>query len=101
MTEIEKLKGKEVYQTYFITSEGEATLHKCKECSRSVRQNIGKGYANLVAHVTTMHKEDCIQKVKAFMGATVNGVMDLFVRRSKFNGPTREEFCKDISEACS
>ena len=63
----EKLKGKEVYQTYFITSEGEATLHQCKECSRSVRQNIGKGYANLVSHVTTMHKEDCAQKVKAFM----------------------------------
>lgn len=78
----EKLKGKEVYQTYFITSEGEATLHQCKECSRSVRQNLGKGYANLVSHVTTMHKEDCIQKVKAYMGAAVNGAMDLFVRRS-------------------
>ena len=78
----EKLKGKEVYQTYFITSEGEATLHQCKECSRSVRQNLGKGYANLASHVTTMHKEDCIQKVKAYMGAAVNGAMDLFVRRS-------------------
>ena len=82
MTEIAKLKGKEVYQTYFITTEGEATLHKCKECSRSVRQNIGNGYANLVSHVTTMHKDDCIEKVRAFMGAAVNGAMDLFVRRS-------------------
>lgn len=82
MTEVEKLKGKEVYQTYFITSEDEPTLHKCKECSRSVRQNIGKGYANLVSHVTTVHKEDCIQKVKAFIGVAVNGAMDLFVRRS-------------------
>jgi hypothetical protein len=85
----EKLKGKEVYQTYFITSEGEATLHQCKECSRSVRQNIGKGYANLVSHVTTMHKEDCAQKVKAFMGsAAVNGAMDIFVRRSNEKAKT-------------
>ena len=61
----EKLKGKEVYQTYFITSEGEATLHQCKECSRSVRQNIGKGYASLVSHVTTTHKENCAQKAGA------------------------------------
>ncbi len=90
MTEIEKLKGKEVYQTYFITSEVQGVLQECKTKYRKV-------YANLVSHVTTMHKEDCIQKVKAFMGATVNGVMDLFVRRSKFNGPTREEFCENIS----
>ena len=82
MTEIAKLKGKEVYQTYFITTEGEATFHKCKECSRIVRQNIGNGYANLVSHVTTMHKDDCIEKVRAFMGAAVNGTMDHFVRRS-------------------
>ena len=68
MTEIAKLKGKEVYQTYFIATEDEATLHKCKECSRSVRQNIGNGYANLLSqHVPTMHKDDCIEKVRTFM----------------------------------
>ena len=81
-TEIKKLKGKEVCQTRFIASEGEATLRKRKERSRSVRQSVRKGYANLASHVTITHKEDRIQKAKAFMGATVNGAMDLFVRRS-------------------
>ena len=85
----EKLKGKEVYQTYFVTTEGEPTLHQCRECSRFIRQNIGKGYANLVSHVTAMHKEDCAQKVKAFMGsADVNGAMDIFVRRSNEKAKT-------------
>jgi hypothetical protein len=66
MTEIAKLKGKEVCQTYFITTEDEATLHKSAR-ARIVRQNIGNGYANLLSHVTTMHKDDCIEKARAFM----------------------------------
>ncbi len=82
MTETEKPKGKEVFQAYFVTTEGDGTLHKCKECTRNVRQNITKGYANLLSHVITMHKEDYVQKVRAFMGAAATGAMDNFVRRS-------------------
>ncbi len=41
MTEIAKLKGKEVCQTYFITTEDEATLHKSarsQDCKTKYRK---------------------------------------------------------------
>ena len=82
MAEAEKLKGKEVFQTYFVTSEDDSDLHKCKECSRCVKQKIAKGYANLISHVLAAHKEDHVQKIRTFMGAAATGATDIFVRRS-------------------
>jgi hypothetical protein len=77
MAETDKVKGKNVFQFYFFTTEGDSTLHKCKECTRSVKQNITKGYANLVTHVTTIHKEDYAQKIKAFKESAASGAMIL------------------------
>ena len=38
--EEQKVKGRDVYQTYFVASEGNNEFHKCRECSRDMKQNI-------------------------------------------------------------
>jgi len=53
-----KVKGKDVFDTYFTTTEGNNRLHKCKECSQVLKQDITKGYSSLTSHVTTIHKDD-------------------------------------------
>ena len=63
--EEQKLKGRDVYQAHFVTSEENNELHKCRECSRDIKQNVTGGYANLVAHVTTQHKGEYAEKVRA------------------------------------
>ena len=78
----QKLKGKEVFQTYFVTSDEDPKLHKCRECSKAVKQDLTKGYNNLISHVTSSHKEDCFEKIRVFVTGVVEGPMDIFVRRS-------------------
>ena len=51
--EEQRIKGRDLYDTYFVTSEENHELHKCRECSRNIKQNVKKGYTNLVVHVTT------------------------------------------------
>jgi len=51
--EEQRIKGRDLYDTYFVTSEENNELHKCRECSRNIKQNVKKGYNNLVVHVTT------------------------------------------------
>ena len=80
--EEQKIKGRDLYDTYFVTSEENHELHKCRECSRNIKQNVKKGYANLVVHVTTQHKDEYVEKVRAHIGVAVAGAMDTFVRRS-------------------
>ena len=80
--EEQKIKGKDLYDTYFVTSEENKELHKCRECSRNIKQNVKKGYTNLVLHVTMQHKDEYVEKVRAHIGVAVAGAMDGFVRRS-------------------
>ena len=80
--EEQKIKGRDLYDTYFVTSEENNELHKCRECSRNIKQNVKKGYTNLVVHVTTQHKDEYVEKVRAHIGVAVAGAMDTFVRRS-------------------
>ena len=79
--EEQKVKGREVYQTYFTTYEDNDELHRCNECSRDIKQNLNRGYVNLVNHVTGQHGDEYIAKVKAYIGAAVVGAMDGFVRK--------------------
>jgi hypothetical protein len=53
-----KAKGKDVLDTYFTTAEGSSRLHKCKECSQVLNQDITRGYSSLTSHVTIIHKDD-------------------------------------------
>ena len=69
--EEQKVKGREVYQTHFTTYEENDELHKRNECSRDIKQNVARGYANLVNHVTTQHKDEYIAKVRAHIGVAV------------------------------
>ena len=80
--EEQRIKGRDLYDTYFVTSEENHELHKCRECSRNIKQNVKKGYTNLVVHVTTQHKDEYVEKVRAHIGVAVAGAMDTFVRRS-------------------
>ena len=58
--EEQKVKGREVYQTYFTTFEDNDELHRCNECSRDIKQNLIRGYVNLVNHVTSQaHRQGC------------------------------------------
>lgn len=77
-----KVKGKDLYDTYFTTNAEAVQLHTCKECKQVIQQKIKNGYANLISHVTTMHKEDYIDKVRRHVGGAVAGAMDVFVRKS-------------------
>ena len=79
--EEQKVKGREVYQTYFTTYEDNDELHRCNECSRDIKQSLNRGYINLVNHVTGQHGDEYIAKVKAYIGAAVVGAMDGFVRK--------------------
>ena len=63
--EEQKIKGRDLYDTYFVTSEENNELHKCRECSRNIKQNVKKGYTNLVVHVTTQHKDEYVEKLRA------------------------------------
>ena len=63
--EEQKIKGRDVHRTYFVASEENNELHKCRECSRNIKQNVKKGYTNLVVHVTTQHKDEYVEKVRA------------------------------------
>ena len=38
--EEQKIKGRDLYDTYFVTSEENKELHKCRECSRNIKQNV-------------------------------------------------------------
>ena len=71
-----------MYQTYFTTYEDNDELHRRNECSRDIKQNLVRGYVNLVNHVTSQHGDEYIAKVKAYIGAAVVGAMDTFVRKS-------------------
>ena len=63
--EEQRIKGRDLYDTYFVTTEENHELHKCRECSRNIKQNVKKGYTNLVVHVTTQHKDEYVEKVRA------------------------------------
>ncbi len=69
-----KVKGKEIYDTYFTTNA--IGLHTCKDCHQVLKQNVTRGYANLVSHVTTMHKDDFVEKVRRHVGGALAGAMD-------------------------
>ena len=73
--EEQKIKGRDLYDTYFVTSEENNELHKCRECSRNIKQNVKKGYTNLVIHVTTQHKDEYVEKVRAHIGVAVAGAI--------------------------
>ena len=73
--EEQKIKGRDLYDTYFVTSEENNELHKCRECSRNIKQNVKKGYTNLVVHVTTQHKDEYVEKVRAHIGVAVAGAI--------------------------
>ena len=75
------LKNRDYYICYFITSTVDPNLHKCKECLKMISQNLKKGYANLVSHVSNVHKDDYIEKLRVFVAENVNGAMDDFVRK--------------------
>ena len=81
MAEQQKLKGKEVFRTYFVTSEVDPKSHTCRECSVAIKQDLAKGYSNLISHVTTLHKDDCFERIRVASGVA-NGPMDTFVRKS-------------------
>ena len=81
MADQQKLKGKEMFRIYFVTSEEDQKSHTCRECSKAVKQDLSKGYNNLISHVTCAHKDDCFERVRAACGVA-NGPMDTFVRKS-------------------
>ena len=86
--EEQKIKGRDLYDTYFVTSEENNELYKCRECSRNIKQNVKKGYTNLVLHVTMQHKDEYVEKVRAHIGVAAAGPMDGFVRRSSEKAKT-------------
>ena len=57
-------------------------MHTCKECAKVVKQDLTRGYGNFISHVTTMHKEDCMQKIRAFVDGAVFDPLDILVRKS-------------------
>ena len=77
----EKVNGKDLFLTYFDTTVEDIKLHKCKECFRSIKQDLADGYANLVTHCKTQHTDDYIQRVKAHVSRSLSGGMDVFVRK--------------------
>ena len=80
--EEQKVKGREVYQTYFAAYEDNDELRRRDERSRDIKQSLNRGYVNLVNHVTSQRGDEYIAKAKARFGAAVIGAMDGFVRKS-------------------
>jgi hypothetical protein len=75
------LKGRDIYGCYFTSSADDPKHHKCNECLKVIQQDIKKGYANLVAHVSGVHKDDYKEKVRTFVAGSINGGMNNFVRK--------------------
>ena len=72
--------GKDVYHCYFATSADNPNLHKCRESLREIKQNIRKGYVNLLFRVTSQHKEDYMERLRTFARDIIGG-LDNFARK--------------------
>ena len=75
---MEDLKGKDIYRCYFEPVEGILHQHKCNACTKTFKQNIAFGYANLKEHLERQHA-DYKEVVRRFLYEHASGPMDSFI----------------------
>ena len=71
-------------------SEEDPKSHSCREHSKTVKQDLTKGYNNLISHVTCSHKDDCFERERVACGVA-NGPMDYERFRQAGDQPKRRK----------